>query len=54
MATTVSASTMGQKSDTVNVALITTHGRFDRAERRKLAEYLETRLRLADVKVVDM
>ena len=54
VATTVSASTMGQKSDTVNVALITTHGRFDRAERRKLAEYLETRLRLADVKVVDM
>ncbi len=52
--TTVFASPAEQSVDTANVALIRTHGRFDHSERTKLAEYLETRLKLGKVKVVSL
>ena len=52
--TTVFASPAEQSVDTANVALIRTHGRFDHSERTKLAEYLETRLKLGKVEVVSL
>ena len=52
--TTVFASPGDQSTDTANVALVRVRGRFAAAERTKLAEYLQTRLHLSKVSVVEM
>jgi len=52
VATTVFATPGEQCVDTANVALIRIHGRFDSSERLRLAQYLETRLKLGKVEVV--
>lgn len=52
--TTVFASPGDQTTDTANVALVRVHGRFAPAERTKLAAYLETRLNLRKVSVVEL
>ena len=54
VATTVFSTPGEQKVDTANVALIRTQGRFDRAERTRLSQYLQTRLRLDHVEVVEL
>ncbi len=54
VATTVFSTPGEQKVDTANVALIRTQGRFDRAERNRLSQYLQTRLRLDHVEVVEL
>jgi len=41
-------------SDTVNLALVNVHGHFTAADRRRLAEYLEARLRVAAISVVEV
>ena len=41
-------------ADTANIALIHTKARFGTAERRKLEEYLEARLKVSPVEVVEV
>lgn len=41
-------------SDTVNLALVNVRGHFSAADRRRLAEYLEARLRVAAISVVEV
>lgn len=52
--TTVIAHPGDQSTDTANVAIVKVKGHFPSAERKKLAEYLGTRLNLSDVKIVEM
>lgn len=52
--TTVFAAPGEQTVDTANVALIRTHGKLKHEDRQKLAAYIETRLNLPALTIVDM
>lgn len=54
VATTVFVRPNDQSTDTANVAMIKVSGHFSSAERKKLAEYLGTRLNLSDVQIVEL
>ncbi len=54
ISTTVFADPALQSTDTVNIAAVHLRRRLNNAERKKLAEYLETRLRLPQVRIVEM
>ena len=42
------------KVDTANVALVSVRHRFTSAERQRLAEYINARLRLSDIRIVEL